>query len=50
MSLVLLAAALAGGAYLAATRGGAWLFWKNPDYNIAEIDVETDGVIPGTPC
>ena len=46
VSLVLLVAALVGGGYLAATRGGAWLFWKNPDYNIATVEVETDGVIP----
>lgn len=45
VSLLLLVAALGGGGYLAATRGGAWLFWKNPDYNITTIDVETDGVI-----
>lgn len=46
VSLLLLFAALGVGGYLAATRGGAWLFWQNPDYNIARIDVETDGVIP----
>lgn len=45
LSLFLLVAAIGIGGWLAATRGGAWLFWKNPDYDITTVDVETDGVI-----
>lgn len=31
--------------YFGARKGIAWLLLKNPDYNVAEMNVETDGVL-----
>ena len=42
---VLLAACLGTGMYLGVKKGAAWLILKNPDYNVAEVNVETDGVL-----
>ncbi len=45
LSAVLLAGVVGGGLYFGATRGIARLFYQNPDYNIATLQVETDGVL-----
>ena len=42
---ILLAACLGTGLYIGAKKGIAWLVLKNPDYNVAELNVETDGVL-----
>ena len=42
---LLLAACLGVGLYLGIKKGVAWLVLKNPDYNVAELAVETDGVL-----
>ena len=41
----LLAACLGTGMYLGVKKGIAWLILKNPDYNVAVLNVETDGVL-----
>lgn len=42
---LLLAACLGAGMYLGVKKGVAWLILKNPDYNVAVLNVETDGVL-----
>ena len=42
---LLLAACLGTGLYVGVKKGAAWLVLKNPDYNVAELNVETDGVL-----
>ena len=45
LSKVLLALGLLAGAYFGATKAMAMLLLKNPEYNVATLDVETDGVL-----
>ena len=45
VSKVLLAVGLVVGIYFGATKAVAMLLLKNPDYNVAELNVETDGVL-----
>ncbi len=42
---LLLVACLGTGLYLGIKKGVSWLVLKNPDYNVAELNVETDGVL-----
>lgn len=42
---MLLAVCLGTGMYFGAKKSAAWLVLKNPDYNVAELNVETDGVL-----
>ena len=42
---VLLALCLGTGMYFGLKKGAAWLVLKNPDYNVAVLNVETDGVL-----
>lgn len=36
---------ISAGLYLGARKGFNWLLLKNPDYNVRELSVETDGVL-----
>lgn len=42
---ILLAICLGIGLYVGIKKGAAWLVLKNPDYNVAVLNVETDGVL-----
>ena len=42
---ILLAACLAAALYFGIKKGVAWMILKNPDYNVAVLNVETDGVL-----
>ena len=42
---ILLAACLGVALYFGIKKGAAWMVLKNPDYNIAVLNVETDGVL-----
>ena len=42
---ILLAACLGTAVYFGARKGIAWMVLKNPDYNVAVLEVETDGVL-----
>ncbi len=46
VSKVLLGLGLITGIYFGATKAVAFLLLKNPDYNVADLNVETDGVLP----
>ena len=41
----LIVAALGTGLYFGARKTISWLILKNPDYNVAELDVQTDGFL-----
>ncbi len=41
----LIVAALGTGLYFGARKAVSWVLLKNPDYNVAELDVETDGIL-----
>ena len=42
---LLLVVCVGTGLYLGIKKGAAWLVLKNPDYNVAVLNVETDGVL-----
>ena len=33
------------GLYFGARKAISWVILKNPDYNVAELDVQTDGIL-----
>ena len=41
----LIVAALGTGLYFGARKAITWVILKNPDYNVAELDVQTDGIL-----
>ena len=45
ISKIVLAAAICAGIYLGARIGARRFFFENPDYNLATIDVQTDGTL-----
>jgi cell division protein FtsQ len=45
ISKIVLAAAICAGIYLGARMGVRRFFFENPDYNLATIDVQTDGTL-----
>ncbi len=45
LTKLLIAAGLGAGLYFGASKTISWLILKNPDYNVAELDVQTDGVL-----
>lgn len=45
VSKVLLVVGVIVGVYFGATKAMAYLLLKNPEYNVAELNVETDGVL-----
>ena len=41
----LIVAALGTGLYFGARKAISWVILKNPEYNVAELDVQTDGIL-----
>ena len=45
LTKLLIAAGLGTGLYFGVNKAISWLILKNPDYNVAELDVQTDGIL-----
>ena len=45
MTKFLIVAALGTGLYFGVRKAVSWVILKNPDYNVAELDVQTDGLL-----
>ncbi len=45
MTKFLIVAALGTGLYFSVRKTISWVILKNPDYNVAELDVQTDGLL-----